>query len=95
MPKPHSYTFSKEVEGFTFRAPSKRKSKKYDAFDENGQYITSFGDKRYQHFFDRIGFYSHLNHLDVDRLDRYYKRHGVDFELRSPKFFSHAYLWSI
>ena len=44
----HQYEFENEVEGFTFKAPSRRKGKKYDAFDEEGKYLASFGDVRYE-----------------------------------------------
>lgn len=75
---------------YTFKK-SKRKNKKYDVY-KNGKYLTSFGDNRYQQYFDKIGIYSSLNHLDERRKDLYYKRHGkAKFE--SAKWFSHKYLW--
>lgn len=61
-----------------------------------------FGDTRYQHFFDRIGMYSNLNHNDLTRRKNYRKRHKsiVDKDgfpyyknINSPSFYSYYYLW--
>jgi cyclopropane fatty-acyl-phospholipid synthase-like methyltransferase len=55
---------------------SKAKNKKYSVYiikDDNIKLI-HFGDTRYQHFFDKIGEYPELNHLDQDRRNRYLKR---------------------
>jgi hypothetical protein len=78
-------------DGFIFKA-SRRKNKKYDVF-KNGKYITSFGDKNYQQFKDKIGLYSHLNHNDENRRRLYYARHKLKAEKESAKWFSHRYLW--
>ena len=72
--------------------PSTRKNKKYDAFHK-GEYITSFGDKRYQHYFDKLGYYSYLNHYDEKRRANYYKRHNKDYEKYSADWFSKKFLW--
>lgn len=79
------------LEGIDFRK-SKLTNKKYDAF-RNGKKLASFGDKRYQHYKDVIGMYSHLNHLDKKRRKLYYARHGKATIKYSPKWFSHRYLW--
>lgn len=71
---------------------SRRKNKKYDVF-LNETYVLSFGDKRYQHYFDKIGFYSHLNHNDNTRRYNYYRRFGIDSIPGTAKYFSHHYLW--
>lgn len=94
--KNHTYEYVNELEGFIFKAPSRRKGKKYDVFDGNTEkYIASFGSKNHQQFFDRIGYYSNKDHKDINRLSSYYKRHGLEFTPRSPKFFSHFYLWAL
>lgn len=81
------------LDGMQFKA-SKLKNKKYDAFRlHDGKKLASFGDKRYQHYRDRIGIYSHLDHKDKERRRRYYLRHGKDAIKFSPKYFSHKYLW--
>lgn len=72
---------------------STRKNKKYDVFDKNGKYITSFGDSRYQQYKDKIGLYSHLDHKDPKRRKLYYQRHGKKAKPLSAKYFSHKYLW--
>jgi len=78
-------------DGFSFKK-STRKNKKYDVF-KNGKYITSFGDKNYQQFKDKIGLYSHLDHNDENRRRLYYVRHGLKAEKESAKWFSHRFLW--
>jgi hypothetical protein len=72
--------------------PSTRKNKKYDVFEDD-KYLLSFGDKRYQQYYDKIGFYSHLNHLDNERKKRYYARHGKTNNKKSAKYWSNKYLW--
>lgn len=72
---------------------STRKNKKYDVFNTKGEYIVSFGDKRYQQYEDKIGAYSHLDHKDDSRRYRYYKRFGIDAEEGTAKYFSNHYLW--
>ena len=82
---------SKFINGYEFRK-SKVKNKKYDVF-KNGKKIVSFGDNRYQQYFDKIGMYSHKNHNDKKRRRLYYARHGKTAKLHSAKYFSHKYLW--
>lgn len=60
---------------------STRKNKKYDVYNMDGKYLTSFGDKRYQQYHDKLGFYSHLDHNDKDRRERYLNRHSKDKQL--------------
>ena len=74
---------------------STRANKKYDAFTKDThEYITSFGDIRYSHYYDRIGLLpKYLNHLDDDRRRLYYKRHGKKARFESAKWFSHNFLW--
>jgi hypothetical protein len=81
-----------ERDGYIFDK-STRKNKKYDVYRKNGEYITSFGDNRYQHYKDKIGLYFLLNHLDKERRERYYQRHGREAKKESAKYFSHKYLW--
>lgn len=84
--------FVKTIGKYIFRAPSKRKGKKYDVYRLNGQYVTSFGAVGYEQYKDKIGYYSKYDHGDKVRRENYYKRHGkATFE--SPKWFSHRYLW--
>jgi hypothetical protein len=82
-----------KLDGYEFVAPSTRKNKKYDAY-KDGKYLASFGDIRYQHFFDKIGAYSYLNHYDEKRRQNYLKRHNKDlFNFNKAGFFSFYYLW--
>lgn len=75
---------------------SKRKNKKYDVYDAKGNYFLSFGDKRYEHYQDKIGDYSHLDHMDKKRRANYRKRSaGIGFldDTNSPNYWSRKYLW--
>jgi len=88
------YMFIKHLDNFTFTAPSRRKNKKYDVYDNNNRYITSFGDNRYQQYIDLIGYYKNLNHYDKNRRDNYRNRHKNDkLNELSAGFFSYYYLW--
>jgi hypothetical protein len=77
---------------------SNSKNKKYDAILKHQhtgrERVVSFGDTRYQHYKDRIGLYTHLNHLDSIRRERYLKRHHRDIHNKfSSGYFSAKYLW--
>ena len=78
-------------------SPSRNQSKKYDAFeitkDGNIKFLTSFGARRYQHYYDRLGFFKDLNHNDKKRKANYYKRHNKDYEKYSADWFSKVILW--
>lgn len=78
---------------------SNLKNKKYrvEIFYKNGNKETKhFGHSKYQHFQDKIGLYSHLNHYDKTRRKNYKARHTVQAfhkQLYSPAWFSLKYLW--
>lgn len=74
---------------------------KYTAVLDSGKKV-KFGDKRYEHFKDKIGFFSDLDHNDKKRRKNYRARHGAiklkDGTLAvnkkySPAWFSYNYLW--
>ena len=73
---------------------SRRKYKKYDIYHK-GKYLLSFGDNRYEQFEDKtpLQYYKNLNHLDEDRRNRYYSRHGFSNDKSSAKYWSNKYLW--
>lgn len=61
-----------------------------------------FGDIRYQHYFDKTGYYSNLNHIDDKRRNSYLRRaNGIkdkngNFTANnksSPNFWSINILW--
>ena len=69
----------------------------------NGQTKTvPFGHQKYQHYHDKIGLYSRLDHNDPERRRRYRQRHSaiklkngkraIDVKY-SPAWFSYHYLW--
>jgi len=76
---------------------SKAKNKKYSVYvmKDGKKRIIHFGDKRYQHFKDRIGLYKNLDHNDKNRRRLYYIRHKEkDIKDKSrPKYWSHKILW--
>jgi len=71
---------------------STRKNKKYDAY-LNDKFVVSFGDSRYQQYYDKLGAYSYLDHKNNKRRNNYYKRFGIDSIEGTAKYFSHLYLW--
>lgn len=82
------------LDNFIF-IPSFKKNKKYDVYNNNGLYITSFGSKYHEHYKDKIGHYTHLNHYDTKRRTNYHKRFqtGLDVKPLSSTYFSSKYLW--
>jgi hypothetical protein len=81
------------LNGFEFKK-STRKNKKYDVY-KDGKYLVSFGDINYQHYKDKIGLYSNLNHNDENRRRLYKLRHAKDNinDKTSAGHFSWFYLW--
>jgi len=74
---------------------SSRKYKKYDVYLDS-KFITSFGDKRYQHYKDRFGYYSNLDHHDIKRRNNYRKRSEGIGNLKNPysgNFWAYHFLW--
>ena len=74
---------------------SKAKNKKYSVYVmKNGKKrLIHFGDKRYQHFKDKLGKYSSLNHGDKERRKRYYARHGKTNDKNTAKYWANKILW--
>ena len=76
--------------------PSKAKNKKYSVYVKSSSgnpKLIHFGDKRYQHFKDKLGHYSNLDHGDQQRKKNYYSRHGKATSKDSAKYWSHKILW--
>lgn len=91
---------TRKLNGIIF-ARSKRANKKYQATLPNGK-IVHFGDKRYQQYHDKIGFYASLNHGDETRRKNYRTRHRgtvtksgkAAYTVKySPEWFAYNYLW--
>jgi hypothetical protein len=78
---------------------STRPGKKYMA--KVGDRWVHFGALGYQHYYDKIGLYHELDHLDKDRRKRYRERHRKimvgstpAYKIKnSPSWFSWHYLW--
>lgn len=90
-------TFSKtlHINGLTYqiKAPSSREHKKYDVY-LGDSYLLSFGDKRYQQYKDKLGYYKALDHGDDKRRILYNIRHRKDGN--TPYYagwWARKYLW--
>lgn len=80
------------------------KNKKYSVYVlQNGKpRIIHFGARRYEHYKDKIGRYSSLDHLDNKRRHNYRKRHEA-IKLKNgkpaykdknqPAYWAYNYLW--
>jgi hypothetical protein len=87
-----------EIEKGFYIKKSNRIHKKYDIYikdDNKLKYLLSFGDNRYQQYMDNTGLniYTKLNHLDKERRNKYYQRHGLTKNKKSAKYWSNKYLW--
>jgi hypothetical protein len=70
--------------------------KKYCAIlkNKNRTKKVCFGDRRYQHYHDKIGKYRHLDHKDKKRRAAYRRRHkGENKKKYSAGYFAWKYLW--
>lgn len=93
--------FSMENYKFIKFEKASAKDKKYSAIIKNintgRTKRINFGDKNYQHYFDRtpLKLYSHLNHKDAKRRKNYKSRHTgfIKKGFYSPSYFSMEYLW--
>ena len=72
-------------------------NKKYSVYvkadTKSGKKLIHFGSSLHQHYKDKIGEYSHLDHNDKKRRALYYKRHKKATSKDTAKYFSHKYLW--
>lgn len=55
---------------------------KYIAYLKNGDKV-KFGSKNYKQFYDKLGFYSDKDHLDLKRRNNYKARHSAILALNS------------
>ena len=56
----------------------------------------SFGNRTFNHYYDKIGSFRYLNHNDMNRRRLYHLRHKDlpdDKTHWTPNFFSKTYLW--
>jgi len=82
-----------KLNGYIFDSNSKLEYKKYDVYKDN-KYMVSFGDKRYQQYYDKIGHYRNMDHNDKTRRKLYHLRHKHNKDiLYSPGWFAARYLW--
>lgn len=72
---------------------SDRFPKKYFAQKDNGKKIY-FGDIRYQHYKDKMGYYFVLDHKDPERRRLFKLRHENTRKIKySPSWFADKILW--
>lgn len=79
------------------------KNKKYSVYvkENNKPTLIHFGDSNYQHYFDKIGNWSSLNHLDPVRRKSYLARakkiknhSGLAYkDKNSANYYAVKYLW--
>ena len=80
-------------DGYMFVAPSKKQFKKYDVY-KDGEYITSFGDKRYGQYRDRVSsYYRVLDNNDPMRRQAYHSRHPHNYGKDSADYMAKKWLW--
>ena len=54
-----------------------------------------FGDRRYSHYRDSLGFYSNLDHMDKERQEAFLNRHARNIGHKfSSGWFSKTFLWT-
>ena len=76
---------------------SKAKNKKYSVYvksdNKSGKKLINFGDRRYEHFKDKLGHYKRLDHNDPERKKAYYARHGKATSKDTARYWSSKILW--
>jgi hypothetical protein len=84
------------IDGYDVKK-STRENKKYDVF-KDGKFIVSFGASGMQHYKDKIGLWSNLDHNDEDRLKSFRNRFKKLYEMNknnksSGIYWSWRFLW--
>ena len=74
---------------------SKAKNKKYSVYVKQNSKtkLIHFGDKRYKHYKDKIGLYSHLDHNNEKKRKSCHSRFGRANDKNIAKYLSHKNLW--
>lgn len=71
---------------------SNARYKKYYAIVDGRR--VNFGDKRYEHYHDKMGYYANLDHWDKERRRAYKMRHEKDRHTRGTAgWFADKILW--
>lgn len=80
-----------KFKGYNIYKSDKLKKKYYALVNNKKVY---FGDTSYQHYKDKLGVYSYLNHLDPKRRKLYKSRHEKNRHIKgSAGWFSDQILW--
>lgn len=74
---------------------SQAKNKKYSIYvlKDGKKRLIHFGDTRYQHFKDKLGMYSNLDHNDKKRRANYLSRHGKKTDKNTAGYWAERILW--
>lgn len=74
---------------------SPNSKKKYRVILSDGRKV-DFGAREYSQYKDTtpLKAYSHLDHLDKKRRERYYARHNKDYPKYSADWLSKTFLWT-
>eukprot|EP01043_Picozoa_sp_COSAG02_P047306 COSAG02_NODE_4521_length_5267_cov_8.795666_2_plen_86_part_00 len=74
---------------------SSAKHKKYSVYvlRDGRRRLIHFGDRRYQHFHDKLNNFSHLDHNDSRRRELWYARHGRSSDKSSARYWAARVLW--
>lgn len=75
--------------------PSSAKNKKYSVRVKvsGGTRLIHFGDKRYEHYRDKIGHYRALNHNDLRRRRLWHARHKPSSNPATASYWAAKILW--
>lgn len=80
-----------EFKGYPIYSADKYPKKYYAIVDGKKVY---FGDIRYQHYYDKMGYYELLNHCDPTRRKSFHQRHHKSKnKVGTPGWFSLHILW--
>jgi len=74
---------------------SNAKNKKYSVYvlKDGKKRLIHFGDTRYQHFKDKLGMYSNLDHNYKKRRSNYLSRHGKKTDKNTAGYWAEKILW--
>lgn len=86
-----SRNFVDNFKGFPIYISDKYPKKYYAIVNKEKKY---FGDVRYQQYYDKIGVYHNLDHLDKKRRNKFWSRHHKSInKIGTPGWFALHVLW--
>lgn len=76
-----------------FKSTTKNKKYSVRVMKDGKRRLIHFGQKGYEQYHDKLGYYSKFDHNDTKRKALYYKRHGPSNDKNTAKYWSHKILW--